>query len=31
LLVGGIVVITALILFLNRRYRQLKQSFLDGR
>lgn len=31
LLVGGIVVITALTLLLNRRYRQLKKSFLDGR
>jgi len=31
LLVGGIVVIAALILFLNHRYRQLKQRFLDER
>jgi hypothetical protein len=31
LLVGGIVVIAALILLLNRRYRHLKQRFLDGR
>ena len=31
LLAGGIAVIAAIILFLNHRYRQLKQRFLNGR